>query len=169
MVLLAIAAVGYLVIGYGDRRFDQGKVAERSAWQSRASDELSIANAKILELEEKYRQQEQDAADAIAIISSQYQRELQHVQAEKARILAGLRDGSIRLRIPDAAAESTAGSAPAQTGTSACGCDGSARAELPLAAGEFLVGLASEADEVARQLGKCQAIIKSDRGISSGR
>lgn len=156
---------------HGQQQFKAGERAERSTWLTRETDQLLAANAKIKSLEEQYRQQEQDAADAIAIISFNYQKDLQHVQAEKDRVISGLRDGTVRLFVPTASSLHPDGGAPAAVAAPACGCDAAARAELSGAAAEFLVGLASEADEVAKQLGRCQEIIKADRrnqGESNG-
>lgn len=155
-----LVAAGY---AYGEKQFALGEQAERSAWQTRENDQLLAANAKIKHLEEKYRQQEQDAADAIAIISFNYQKDLKHVQAEKDRVIAGLRDGTFRLRLPAASGLHPNGGATAAVAACAPGCDAAARAELPVEAAEFLVGLASEADEVAKQLGRCQEVIQADR------
>jgi len=114
-------------------------------------------------LEEKYRQQEHDAADALAVISSKYQEDLKHVKTEKDRVIAGLRDGTFRLRIPVATRLGAYGGAASEVAFTACGRDGEARTELSVEASEFLVGLASESDEVVKQLGRCQDIIKADR------
>lgn len=155
-----LVSAGYT---YGEKQFALGEQAERSAWQTRENDQLLVANAQIKRLEEMYRQQEQDAADAIAIISFNYQKDLKHVQAEKDRAIAGLRDGTFRLRLPAASGLHPNGGAASEVATASCGCDGGKGAELSLAASEFLVGLASEADEVAKQLGRCQEVIIEDR------
>jgi len=161
-LLLVMAAV-YAIYAYGQQQFGLGEKAERAAWLARETTELRSANAKIKSLEEKYRQQERDAADAIAVISSQYQKDLNHVKTEKDRVIAGLRGGAFRLRIPVAASVQACGGAASEAPASTGGRDGDARAELSIEASEFLVGLASEADEVTKQLGRCQDIIKADR------
>ena len=151
------------IYAYGQQQFGRGEQAERAVWLARETTELRSANAKIKSLEEKYRQQERDAADAIAVISSQYQKDLNHVKTEKDRVIAGLRGGAFRLRIPVAASVQACGGAASEAPASTGGRDGDARAELSIEASEFLVGLASEADEVTKQLGRCQDIIKADR------
>lgn len=164
VLLLATAAV-YAIYSYGQQQFGLGEKAERSTWLARENAQLTKANAKIKQLEEKYRQQEQDAADALAVISSKYQEDLKHVKTEKDRVIAGLRDGTFRLRIPVAARLSAYGGSAAEVAASTCGRDGETRAELSVEASEFLVGLASESDEVTKQLGRCQDVINADRNI----
>ena len=161
VALLIFAAVLAGIWAYGNHQFALGEKAERSAWLAREVTELATANAKIKQLEEKYRQQEHDAADAIAVISTQYQEDLKHVKADKDRVIAGLRGGAFRLRIPVAAAVPAYGGASAAVAAAPGGCDGETRAELSVEASEFLVGFASEADEVAKQLGRCQEVIKT--------
>lgn len=162
-VLLLIAVVLAVFYSYGQQQFGLGEKAERATWLARENAQLTKANAKIKQLEEKYRQREQDAADALAVISTQYQKDLNHVKTEKDRVIAALRGGAFRLRIPVAASLSAYGGSAAEAAAPACGRDGGARAELSIEASEFLVGLASEADEVAKQLGACQAAINADR------
>lgn len=166
--LLLIAVVLAAFYSYGHQQFGLGKQAERSAWLARENTQLVAANAKIKQLQEQYRQQEQDAADAIVVISKNYQEDLKHVKADKDRVIAGLRGGAFRLRIPVAAPVPTLGSAAAEVAAATGRRDAEARAELSVEASEFLVGLASESDEVVKQLGRCQDIIKADRRIGEG-
>jgi hypothetical protein len=163
--LLLIAAVLGIVYAYGQQQFGLGEKAERGTWLARENGQLVTANAKLKSLEEQYRTQEHDHAAALASISSQYQKELAHVKADKDRVIASLRDGSMRLRIPVAATVSANGGIASEVTPATTGRDGETRAELSVAAAEFLVGLASEADEVAKQLGACQAVINADRNI----
>ncbi len=158
-LLLAVA----LAYAYGQHQFGLGEQAERAAWLKRENAELTAANANIKALEEKYRQQEHDAADAIAVISFKYQEDLKHVKSEKDRVIAGLRGGAFRLRVPVAATSAACGDSAPEAASAPGGRDGGARAELSVTASEFLVGLASDADEVVRQLTRCQEVIIEDR------
>jgi hypothetical protein len=162
VALLLIAALAGCIYNYGE-------IAERVAWLARDIVGLTAANAKIKSLEEQYRKQEHDHADALAAISSQYQKDLKHVKDEKDRVIAGLRDGSMRLLIPVATTFKPDGSAACQITTTATGRDGQTRAELSVSASEFLVSFAAEADEVSKQLGRCQDIINADRGEGNAR
>lgn len=161
--LLVIAAIAGAIYAYGQHQFGLGETAEKARWQSRENKELKDANASIKTLEEKYRAQEHWHAEQLAAVSKNYQEELKNAKVEKDRVIAGLRGGAFRLRIPVAAAGKACGNSTAETPTAAGGRDGETRSELSPAAAEFLVGLASECDDVTRQLGAAQAVIAKDR------
>lgn len=167
---LLIAAMVYAIYAYGQQQLGLGQQAEQAACLKRDNADLTHANAKIKSLEEQYRKQEHDHAAALASISSQYQKDLAHVKADKDRVIAGLRDGSVRLHIPVATTVQPNGGAASAVVSTTAGRDGETRAELSVAASEFLVSLTSEADEVTKQLGRCQEVINADRksGESNG-
>jgi hypothetical protein len=166
--LLLVVAMDYAIYAYGQKQFGLGEQAERAVCLKRDNADLTSANAKLKSLEEQYRQQEHDHATALASISSQYQKDLTHVKADKDRVIAGLRAGAVRLFVPAATALSPDGGAASAVTPASSGRDGAARCELSVAASEFLVGLAAEADEVAKQLGACQAVINADRTTGDG-
>jgi len=161
--MMIVAAVAAAVYGYGQQQFGRGETAEKARWLDRENKELAEANSKIKTLEEQYRAQEQLHAERLAEISGQYQKDLKHAKTEKDRIIAGLRGGTFRLRIPVADAYQAGGSGAAETASAASGRDGAARGELSPAAAEFLVGLAAECDEVAHQLAAAQRVIIESR------
>lgn len=170
--LLLIAAVLGIIYAYGQQQFGLGEKAERGTWLERENGQLVTANVKIKSLEEQYRTQEHDHAVALASISSQYQKDLAHVKADKDRVITGLRNGSMRLQVPIAATVQPDGGTASKVAATTTGRDGETRAELSISAAEFLVGLASEADEVTKQLGRCQDVINADRdqqGKNDGR
>lgn len=167
-VLALVTAVVAAIYAYGQQQLGLGQKSERTAWLARDNAELTAANTRIKVLQEEYRKREQGHAAALAAVSTQYQQELIHAKAEKDRVIAGLRTGAVRLRIPIAGPLSTTGDRAAALGTGTAGRDGETRADLSTAASEFLVGLASEADEVAHQLGACQAVINADRKTGDG-
>lgn len=163
-VLLVIAVLA-AIYAYGQQQFGLGETAERAAWLKRENTALAAANARIKTLEEEARAKEHAHADAIAAISAQYQKDLSHEKATKDSVIADLRSGVRRLRIELASPHATGGSDGSQVGASAGRCDGSAYGELSGPASEFLVGLASEADEVVHQLTACQAMVIKDRQL----
>lgn len=161
--LLVVAAVVIAIYSYGRQQFGLGEGAEKARWLARENVELTTANAKITELQIAARATERDHAVRLAAVSAQYQEDLNHAQARKNRVIADLRAGAQRLRIPVASAGCAGAGGMPETGPGAGGRDGGATAELSQPAAEFLIGLASESDEVAHQLKACQALVRADR------
>lgn len=161
--VLLMAAVVAAIYAYGQQQFGLGEKAERTAWLARENTALIKANARIKELEDQTRAREREHAQDMAAASAKYQEDLTHEKAAKNRAVADLRSGALRLRIPVTCPDGAGGSGSAPLGPGTAGRDGEARAELSVQASEFLVGLASEADEVVHQLTACQAVVTADR------
>lgn len=152
--IASLAGVGYW-------QNQSGHIAERVSWQAQDSANLKAANAKILTLEESARVNEQAHAAVIAALDAQYTKELQDAAAQKDRDVAAARAGALKLRY---ATESGAGGgklpdAPASTGPG----NGPSGSELPPETTASLYALADDADQVAKQLASCQAIVEADR------
>jgi len=168
-VLLALAAL--LAAGaLGAGAYRAGMNAERNAWLARDNAQLRSANARIAQLQAQARAQEQAHGTAMAAAAAQFKKDLHDVRTQKDGVIADLRSGRLRLRIPvvptsAACGAGGAGGASTEAGAGAAGGDGEARAELSGAAAEFLVSLASEADAVVRQLSACQAVVAADREL----
>jgi hypothetical protein len=165
-ILVLLAIIAALVFGYGERRYDQGVAKDQAANLKRDNVALAKANTTIQMLQADARAKEQANAEKDAAISAQYQKELQHEKVTLDRIVTDLRTGVVRLRIQLARARTAPGDSAAAPGTSPGGCDGAETGELSPAASEFLVGLASEADDVTHQLTACQAVVIADRQIN---
>ncbi|WP_306602530.1 lysis system i-spanin subunit Rz [Azonexus sp.] len=168
LILVLFAGLGFAIYGYGLVQFEQGKKAERTTWQQRENAELTAANARILELTAEARQAEQGHAAALAKASATYQENLQHEKATRDRTIADLRSGALRLRIELASRETAGGGAAGEGESSAGRCDGETHGELSPAAAEFLVDLASEADDVVHQLNAAQAVIAACEYLNQG-
>lgn len=110
-------------------------------------------NATINDLQQLLRRNESAAAAKLLAAETRYREGLLNVQAEKNRILADHAAGRLRLSVPVKPASCPAAGAAANLAEG--GADQAPRAELSDAATEFLVGLASEADAVAVELGRC--------------
>lgn len=145
-----------------------GAEGERVEWQTRENVELAAANKKILDLTDAARARESLDAVRLASISAKYQEDLLNEKATHDRVVSDLRNGSRVLRIPVAGTSQTCGGETGAAPTAALRRDGQATAELSREASEFLVGLASEADAVVRQLAACQAVILQDRNSAEG-
>ena len=161
--VLLVAAVSGAIYAYGQQQFGLGEKAERTAWLTRENTTLTKANARIKELEDQARAREREHAQDMAAASAKYQEDLKHEKAAKDRVIADLRSGALRLRIPVTCPNAAGGSGTAAPGSGTVGRDGETRAELSVEASEFLVGLASEADEVVHQLTACQVVVSADR------
>lgn len=142
-----------------------GHVAERTEWQARENTELRTANHKIKTLQEDARNAEQGHAVALADISTDYERKLSDANKQRAVDAAAVRDGNLRLRDPSAPGFRACGSLGAKIGAGASGRDGQTTGELSAAASGFLLDLANDADDVARQLDACQAVASKDREL----
>jgi hypothetical protein len=122
-------------------------------------------NSKLLlEAQGKLRAQERRHIADMTSIDQQHQEAMQNEITSRDRTIADLRTGAVRLRDKfttcQRATAGTAGAAGASTGK----CDAAASIELQKADAEFLIGLASDADQVADQLRACQGVVRKDRG-----
>jgi len=165
VILALLVAWGLSLVGVGAWQRHDGKVTERAVWQIRENDEIRMANSKIRSLEEGARKAEQDKAIALATISTDYERKLSDANKQRAADAAAVRAGSLRLRDPSATGLRACGSIATETATGTSQRDGGTAGELSGAASEFLLDLANEADDVARQLAACQQVVIEDREV----
>lgn len=101
------------------------------------------------------RRQEQDAAAYVAMIDKTYHEAYQNEIVSRDRTIADLRAGNLRLRQRFTCAADDLSAATDATGSG----DAAAQTGLQQQDAEFLVRLASEADEVVLQLQACQSIL----------
>lgn len=165
LIIALLLAWGASLFGVGSWQNKAGHVAERTTWQTRENTELRTANGKIKVLEEGARKAEQDHADALAVISTDYERKLTHANEQRAADVAAVRVGTIRLRDPNPPGLRACGSIAPETGAGTSGRDGRAPGELSEQAAEFLYGFANDADDIVRQLGACQRVVAADRAL----
>lgn len=151
------------VVGVGYWQHSAGVTATTLAYAKRDNADLAAANSKIKALEETYRLAEQLRAAQISNIADTYEKELKNANDKTTALIAAARAGTVRLHDPQAARLPADGSHTAQTITGPGGCDDQAGAELSEPSAEFLLALTGEADDVTRQLGACQAVVRSDR------
>lgn len=151
-VLLALALVGGGYWWGGDAATNHDK-AQALDVERTASKKLADANARV-------RATEQKSAQDLAAISATYQKGLSDVVSTHKDVVARIRSGALRLSVP---ARADTGDTAGASAAGASERDADARCQLSDTAAEFLTGLASEADGVARQLSACQAIVTADR------
>lgn len=170
IAIVAALWLGSMVaVGWWQRH--DGMAAVEAAWQKREATQQAQHAAQINNLQQAARQAERDSADAMSAIANDYERKLTDAKNRRAADIAAMRAGTLRLRDPGAAPVPACAGTAAEAGAGAGRRDGGASGELPAApagllsnqASEFLVNLAADADDVARQLAACQQVIINDR------
>lgn len=139
-----------------------GHVSERVVWQGEQNKELALANTKIVELTASAMAEKKQHETNLNTIASNYEKDRQYDKAKTDSLIAKYRSGTYRLRDPG---YSSGTSSTPQSGVapSSSGCNGSTEGGLSVEASGFLLGITGEADEVAKQLSACQAVIVDDR------
>lgn len=148
--LYAYLALGAVLIGASiwlyNWAYNNGVTAERVVW-TESQNKAVAAKQKVID------KLAYDYAQAINENSNQYQKGLQDGQVKKANVIASVNAGTIRLRDKHAAdcnVASITSIAPAG------GRDATEKGGLSRPLTDFLIGLASEADDVVKQLTACQ-------------
>lgn len=158
-MLIAVAIAALLYLGYSYR----GLIAERDSLKLKnAEQQATIDRAAQIRAHEqafaitqndvavKYEQGKEDGKNELST-------SIQHL-----RTAIGLRDK--RIAELNASNANVSGSS-----ASTSSYNGEARSNVSQADGEFYFKLASEADEVAKQLSACQAIVEEDRKLVNGK
>jgi len=161
---LAIAVGAVVVIGGASMEiFSAGANSVHVKYLTRDSEAAQKNLAKIRELSEAVRSKEQQKAEELAKVSESYQRELAQNEARKNALLDDVVSGRIRLYV-NTRKDGDSGKPAGETTPTACRCDGREEGGfLGQADTAFLVSEASRADQVAKQLGACQAVVRKDR------
>lgn len=159
-MLLAWGA-SLVAVGWWQRH--DGAARVEAAWQAREAQQVSQAAERIQAMQVAARDAEHRHGQALADISAHYQEQLTHAEDRRRRDIDALRAGTLRLRDPNAPAVPACGSETGPTPPAPGGRDGAQGGELSGQAAEFLYRLASEADDLARQLTACQQVIRQDR------
>ena len=156
--LASTAAVGYWQRHDGAAQVMVACQRTQAAESARATVAIQAAQTAARASEQKY-----DAG--LTTISTTYQQELSHAQAQHAADLAAIRNGALRLRVqyPAAAAVRPGDGSASTTAATSGGRDGSQGTDLPGSVAVDLLALADDADNIARQLAACQAVIVQDR------
>lgn len=144
-----LAATVCLFIGFGGGWQVQG-------WRWEAS--LKEAADKRVEAVNQAREREHELGKVHETIATTLEKDKQNALKKKDAVIADLRAGTLRLRIPSDVPGTSALTAPAAK------CDGASGSELLREVVGIAVSEASRADAVVLQLNACQAIIRTDRG-----
>ena len=147
---LAAAVYGIYLAGYQN--------AERK-YQLEIAQANEQAQAKYADLETQARKAEEDHRAAITQIETEHRKKLMRLQHEKDAAIA---DSLLNGMYLDATCESLGAELP-KTGSAPGPGHATGRARLSDTAAEFLIAIASEADERVTDLNKCRSQLLDDR------
>lgn len=168
-IAAAVVAWDGFIAGLDQRGYERGVEATESAYRKRDNQALRVAQAAQQAAETRLEALEQKSVSDLAKVATDYEGDLAHERGEKNRALDQLRSGALVLRDPGApSGPGTAdcrGGRPAEAGTGAGERDGAAPGQLSRESSAFLLELAGEADELAKQLAAAQAVILRDREV----
>jgi hypothetical protein len=151
---------------------DSGVQAERERWQVKMIKSEAHWQAQLDAANVANRANERRSAQAIADVSTYYQREIKNVDAQKNVDRGSVQRGSLRLfdRADDAAKQNNCRPLPAAGDATApaVGRDGGEAWELSRAAVTNLFDLANDADAVVAQLSAAQSVIAEYQKLCGG-
>lgn len=148
------AAVVALALWYGERRYDAGEDHVQAAWEA----EKAETQAAIAAQNQRNRQAEQQMSEDLAAAAAKFEDEkARAIQDTRDSVLADLRNGTLKLRVPRCANPAPAGQAAstAGLGDGEAGVRGEDALDLAVA-GSIAIG--TEADAHVRA---CQAVIEA--------
>lgn len=175
VVLALLSGIGYGIKSYLDgvdaKAYARGKHETEAAYAKRDNKALQAANAEIQRLQNLARAHEHEDAERLAKIDQQRAEDAKNAKAQRDRDVAAARSGAIGMRDPGQAARCAAASG-VSTGPAAEPAagerDGGAAGGLSREAVQFLLVLADDADDVAKQLASAQAVIRQDHQTCGG-
>jgi hypothetical protein len=149
--------------GVGSWQREDGRTAERAAWEAREAQSMRDANATIQRLTREARDLEASHQQRLADIAANMQKETARHEADRDRAVSGAT--ALVLRDQPACPGGAGGGAPGAPGAGPGGGDGPAACELPHEAVRDLLALVLDADRDVRQLAHAQAVIEEDRRV----
>jgi hypothetical protein len=150
-ILALLALLTFAVMQTYNWAYNNGVTAERGVWVKSQNDLLIHTQAKLSKLQREYD-------ILITKNSEEYQKGLKDGQLKKSTAIAGVNAGTVKLRdkyahsCPEPVAPSNAPSS---------GHNATPEPGLSRQTSEFLIGLASEADDTVKQLTGCQVAYKT--------
>jgi len=170
--MAAAAALGALWYAYTTiegRGHARGQAEVRAEYALRDNKALSAALARVAALQAEKQAREQAHETRTAAIAADHKKEIENASAQRKRDIAAV-DAGYRLRDPGRAGSSAecdrGAGATAQAATGQR--DASAGAELSATASGFLFELVAIADDITRQLGAAQQVIREQIRACNG-
>lgn len=147
--------------------YRHGVTVTGNHYKAQIAEDRQRAAEQIAQLQQQARQAEQQTAAAMAQIDEQVQKAIENEKAKADAVIAAYGAGTVRLRDRFTCTTGSGGSVPATT-TGTGQRDDTTQSGLQRTDVEFLVRIASEADELAEQLAACQSVVKADRASAKG-
>lgn len=155
-VALALLAAGLF---YGHLRFNAGEASGKAVVQKKFDAHLAADKEATDKANAAYRAKEQKDRDRLAEIGFQYERDKMAAKDEADRVIAGLRNDSLRLRDRFRGSCPNVSQAPGSPGIGA----GQADAGFNEADAGVAFGIARDGDQAIVQLSACQTILEAER------
>lgn len=161
-----LGALAVFAIAFGAWYWHEGKKehAINSAVEAALTVERDRINAALDEARERIAVLMQDHKKLLDQLEADYKKEKEDAEARRVRDVAAARSGALRLRVPGTLCPAADGA----TAGTASGSDDAATGELPGPIAADLFTLVHDADEVARQLARAQAVIVAQRQTCNG-
>lgn len=157
---LALAALFALALYYA---YDAGGDDREAPWLKREADRAAAAARLVREHDAELRATERAGAASVMAAVSTLQKENADAKAQSDRFVDDVLSGRIRVRWPPAGDRPDSARLPAPSAGTG-GDAGAGACELPRAVAADLGRLASDADQVVRDLNACRAILRAERG-----
>lgn len=168
MAGVALAALYAIYNTIDGRGYDRGKTETAAAYAKRDNQALTDALARVKVLQDEKAAAELAHEQRLAAISSDHKQEMANANAQRKRDIDAVHAG-YRLRDPGARGTTQRDRSAGPAAAAATGqCDGRPAGELSAEASGFLFQLANDADEVARQLGAAQKVIREQIRACNG-
>lgn len=158
--LLAIGIVGGSLYG----AYHHGVTVTTSKYEAAIEKQTAEYAQESAKIESDARADEQQKAASLHAIDQQSITDKQNEINSRDTTIAGLQSGSLQLRKRFTCASDNDKRVSAVAGTASVN-NAASGTGLQQADAEFLVRLASDADQVVTQLRSCQAVINADRGL----
>ncbi len=153
--------------GIDKKGYERGVQETTAAYAKRDNEALRAKTDRIKALEDQAREDAAKAAQQMDEIAKLTEKDRQHAREIHDRDVAAAHRGTLVLRDPGATAcpRIGSGSETAAVAAGAGGSDGPASGQLSRAVTANLFALVDDADELAGQLARAQAVIVKDREL----
>lgn len=157
-------AIALVVYHFAAIRYYEGQARDEcnAAWQKKEAAAEAAYQASLAQATQANADTKAKWKAKLSQVGVEYANALQEQADLRARDVAAAKSGALKLRYRPNSVQAGHPSSPQAPGPSAPSNDPGAR-ELPPEIAANLYALADDADQVARQLAACQAVVSADR------